>query len=110
MRRPRLLLTPVARSRCPSAAQEFAGPGEDEDPVSMALTAVSRLMWRYRIKHQEVGMMYVGSESLLDRAKSIKSNLMMLFEEHGCTNVRQTRLEPCAQHTCRCKGPAATPT
>mmetsp|Transcript_18053 Transcript_18053/g.54025 ORF Transcript_18053/g.54025 Transcript_18053/m.54025 type:complete len:552 (+) Transcript_18053:102-1757(+) len=72
--------------------QEFAGPGEDEDPVSMAATACSRLLWRYRIKHTEVGMMYVGSESLLDRAKSIKSNLMMLFEEHdhydveGCDN------------------------
>lgn len=72
--------------------QEFAGPGEDEDPVSFALTAVARLMWRYRIKHKEVGMMYVGSESLLDRQKSIKSGVMALFEEHdhydveGCDN------------------------
>lgn len=66
---------------------EFAGPGEDEDPVSFALTAVSRLLWRYRVKHHEVGMMYIGSESLLDRAKSIKSNVMMLFEEHDCYDV-----------------------
>jgi len=67
--------------------QEFAGPGTDEDPVSFGLTAVSRLMWKYRLKHAEVGMMYVGSESLIDRARSIKENLMMLFEEHGCSNI-----------------------
>jgi len=67
--------------------QEFAGPGEDEDPVSLALTSVSRLLWRYRVKHAEVGMLYVGSESLLDRAKSIKSGVMSLFEEHGHYDV-----------------------
>ena len=66
---------------------EFCGTGEDEDPVSIALTAVSRLMYRYNVKFEEVGMMYVGSESLLDRAKSIKSNLMMLFNEHNCYDV-----------------------
>jgi len=66
---------------------EFCGTGEDEDPVSIALTALSRLMFRYNVKFEEVGMMYVGSESLLDRAKSIKSNLMMLFNEHNCFDV-----------------------
>ena len=63
---------------------EFCGTGEDEDPVSIALTSLSRLMYRYNVKFEEVGMMYVGSESLIDRAKSIKSNLMMLFNEHNC--------------------------
>ena len=66
---------------------EFCGTGEDEDPVSIGLTAVSRLMYRYNVKFSEVGMMYVGSESLIDRSKSIKSNLMMLFNEHGCYDV-----------------------
>ena len=66
---------------------EFCGTGEDEDPVSIGLTCLSRLMYRYNIKFEEVGMMYVGSESLLDRAKSIKSNLMMLFNEHNCFDV-----------------------
>jgi len=66
---------------------EFCGTGEDEDPVSIALTAVSRLMYRYNVKFEEVGMMYVGSESLIDRSKSIKSNLMMLFNEHNCFDV-----------------------
>jgi hypothetical protein len=74
---------------------EFCGTGEDEDPVSIALTALSRLMFRYNVKFEEVGMMYVGSESLLDRAKSIKSNLMMLFNEHNCC-ARSGRRPPCA--------------
>ena len=66
---------------------EFCGTGEDEDPISIGLSAVSRLMYRYNVKFEEVGMMYVGSESLLDRAKSIKSNLMMLFNENNCYDV-----------------------
>ena len=70
---------------------EFCGTGEDEDPVSIALTALSRLMYRYNVKFEEVGMMYVGSESLLDRSKSIKSNLMMLFEEHDHYDVEGER-------------------
>ena len=47
---------------------EFCGTGEDEDPVSISLTATSRLMYRYNVKFEEVGMLYVGSESLIDRA------------------------------------------
>lgn len=66
---------------------EFCGTGEDEDPVSISLTATSRLMYRYNVKFEEVGMLYVGSESLIDRTKSIKSNLMMLFHEHNCYDV-----------------------
>ena len=66
---------------------EFCGTGEDEDPVSIALTVVSRLMYRYNINFEEVGLIYVGSESLIDRCKSIKSNLMMLWNEHNCFDV-----------------------
>ena len=39
-------------------------------------------------------MLVVGSESLLDRSKSIKSQLMSLFEPHGCTNVEGTTVKP----------------
>lgn len=66
---------------------EFSGTGEDEDPVSIALTVTSRLMFEYNVKFHEVGMLYVGSESLIDRSKSIKSNLMMLWNEHSCSDV-----------------------
>ena len=33
----------------------------------------------------------VGSESLLDRCKTIKSTLMELFAEHECVSNRSTR-------------------
>ena len=44
-------------------------------------------MYRYNVKFEEVGMLYVGSESMIDRVKSIKSNLMALFQQHNCHNV-----------------------
>ena len=67
--------------------REWAACDEDEDVVSMALTAVRRLIERHGVRHADVGMLHVASESLLDRSKSIKSHLMSLFEPHGCTNV-----------------------
>ncbi|KAK3254043.1 hypothetical protein CYMTET_36729, partial [Cymbomonas tetramitiformis] len=67
--------------------QEYGCVGDDEDTVSMALTVVKRLMERHQIAYKDVGMLAVGSETLLDRSKSIKSNLMQLFEAHGCYNV-----------------------
>ena len=67
--------------------REWAACDEDEDVVSMALTAVRRLMERHSVRHEDVGMLQVGSESLLDRSKSIKTHLMSLFEPHGCTNI-----------------------
>ena len=70
--------------------REFCGPDWDEDPVSFALTAIARLMWRNGLRHADIGMIQVGTESLLDRSKSIKSNLMALFEEHGVTDIQGT--------------------
>jgi len=54
--------------------REWAACDEDEDVVSMALTVVHRLMERYGVGHGDVGMLQVGSESLLDRSKSIKTH------------------------------------
>ena len=62
--------------------RQFCGPDHDEDPVSFALTALSRMVARNNLKWEDIGMVQVGSESLIDRAKSIKSNLMALFEEY----------------------------
>jgi len=61
---------------------EYRGTGCDEDPVSMALTSVSRMMQRHGIDWNTIGWLGVGTESLTDRSKSIKSNLMQLFESH----------------------------
>ena len=61
--------------------------GSDEDPVSMALTVVSQLLRRLDVGSGRVGRLQVSSESLVDRSKSIKSNLMALVEAHGGGDV-----------------------
>ena len=113
--------------------REWSACDEDEDVVTMALTAVRRLVERCGVRWQDIGMLQVGSrlcvcfyssctaqavtactaqvqrlrctqavrmhhtyahathaqvgsESLLDRSKSIKSHLMALFPP-GCANV-----------------------
>eukprot|EP00964_Phaeocystis_antarctica_P024735 scaffold13865_cov71-Phaeocystis_antarctica.AAC.1 len=99
--------------------REWSACDEDEDVVTMALTAVRQLVERCAVRWEDIGMLQVGftwhaitvfastayvlrtqwtcctahatqpqvgSESLLDRSKSIKSHLMALFPP-GCANV-----------------------
>ena len=66
--------------------REWAACDEDEDVASMALTAVRRLVEGRGVRWEDVGMVQVGSESLLDRSKSLKSHLMALFPA-GAANV-----------------------
>ena len=61
--------------------------GDNEDAVSMAMTVVRRLMERADIDWSTIGRLEVGTESLLDRSKSIKTHLMRLFEAHGCHDI-----------------------
>jgi len=75
-------------------------PTDDEDPVSFAMTAVHRLLermdregWNETGRWQEdgktlpiwesIGRLDIGSESLVDRSKSIKSFVMDIFERYG---------------------------
>ncbi|EZA55851.1 hypothetical protein DMN91_011889 [Ooceraea biroi] len=58
-----------------------------EDINSLALTVTHRLMERYAVKPQDIGRLEVGTETILDKSKSIKSLLMQLFEPHGCTDI-----------------------
>ncbi|KAI9748197.1 MAG: 3-hydroxy-3-methylglutaryl coenzyme A synthase [Lichina confinis] len=58
-----------------------------EDIYSFALTAVSSLLAKYSIDPASIGRLEVGTETLLDKSKSVKSVLMQLFEPHGNTNV-----------------------
>ena len=60
---------------------------DDEDAVSMAMTSLTRLMNLCNLKFSDIGRLEVGTESQVDRAKSIKSFLMSLFEESGCYDV-----------------------
>ena len=64
-------------------ASEYGGIDDTEDTVSMALTVVMRLLRRASVDPRHVGMLQVGSQSLMDRSKSLKSELMALFEAEG---------------------------
>ncbi|KAJ5163529.1 Thiolase-like subgroup [Penicillium coprophilum] len=58
-----------------------------EDIYSMTLTVLSSLMKKYSIDPNSVGRLEVGTETLLDKSKSVKSVLMQLFAPHGNTNI-----------------------
>ena len=70
--------------------REFAACDEDENVVTMALTVLSRLVETHGLRYKDIGMVQVGSESLLDRSKSIKTHPMRLFDasaNHGVEGV-----------------------
>ncbi|KAJ5793094.1 uncharacterized protein N7503_009072 [Penicillium pulvis] len=56
-----------------------------EDIYSMSLTTLSSLFNKYNIDPKTIGRLEVGTETLLDKSKSVKSVLMQLFGEN--TNV-----------------------
>ncbi|GAB2274031.1 hypothetical protein Dimus_008800 [Dionaea muscipula] len=60
---------------------------EVEDIISMSLTAVTSLLEKYEIDPKQIGRLEVGSETVLDKSKSIKTFLMQIFEEHGNTDI-----------------------
>lgn len=57
------------------------------DIYSMALTTLSSLLRKYNIDPKSIGRLEVGTETLLDKSKSVKSVLMQLFVPHGNTNI-----------------------
>ena len=57
------------------------------DIYSMSLTTLSSLLSKYNIDPKSVGRLEVGTETLLDKSKSVKSVLMQLFAPHGNTNI-----------------------
>ncbi|KAK4542157.1 hypothetical protein LTR36_007004 [Oleoguttula mirabilis] len=58
-----------------------------EDIYSLTLTTVSSLFKKYNIDPASIGRLEVGTETLLDKSKSVKSVLMQLFEKSGNFNV-----------------------
>ncbi|XP_063982234.1 hydroxymethylglutaryl-CoA synthase 1 [Diachasmimorpha longicaudata] len=58
-----------------------------EDINSLCLTVTHRLLDRYKIPPNEIGHLEVGTETILDKSKSVKSVLMQLFEPFGVTDV-----------------------
>jgi hydroxymethylglutaryl-CoA synthase len=58
-----------------------------EDMYSLALTTLSSLVSKYSIDLKKIGRLEVGTETMLDKSKSVKSVLMQLFEKSGNFNV-----------------------
>lgn len=58
-----------------------------EDINSLCLTVVQNLMEHYDIKYSDIGRLEVGTETIVDKSKSVKSVLMQLFEPHGVTDI-----------------------
>lgn len=57
------------------------------DIYSFALTAVSSLLRKYAIEPTSIGRLEVGTETLLDKSKSVKSVLMQLFSSAGNNDI-----------------------
>ena len=55
------------------------------DIYSLALTTVSSLLRKYNIDTNSIGRLEVGTETLLDKSKSVKTVLMQLFGDN--TNI-----------------------
>ncbi|KAK6158094.1 hypothetical protein DH2020_005408 [Rehmannia glutinosa] len=60
---------------------------EVEDVISMSMTAVTSLLEKYGVDPKEIGRLEVGSETVLDKSKSIKTFLMPIFEKCGNTDI-----------------------
>ena len=67
--------------------ERYSTCGKDEDAVSMALTAIHRLTRQCGVRLENVGLLQLGSASLLDRSKSMKSELTALLEAGGCATA-----------------------
>ncbi|KAL4236069.1 Hydroxymethylglutaryl-CoA synthase [Mactra antiquata] len=78
-----------------SAGKYTIGLGQDkmgfcsdvEDINSLCLTVVQRLMEKYEISYIDIGRLEVGTETILDKSKSVKTVLMQLFEDSGNTSI-----------------------
>jgi len=53
-----------------------------EDIYSMSLTVLSKLLKNYNVDVNKIGRLEVGTETLLDKSKSVKSVLMQLFGDN----------------------------
>ncbi|KAK2164115.1 hypothetical protein LSH36_68g01018 [Paralvinella palmiformis] len=58
-----------------------------EDINSLCLTVVQKLIQRNNLSYQDIGRLEVGTETIIDKSKSVKTVIMQLFENSGNTNV-----------------------
>ncbi|KAM4806408.1 hydroxymethylglutaryl-CoA synthase, mitochondrial [Urocitellus parryii] len=58
-----------------------------EDINSLCLTVVQRLMERTQLPWDAVGRLEVGTETIIDKSKAVKTVLMELFQDSGNTDI-----------------------
>jgi len=58
-----------------------------EDINSVCLTVVKNLMEKYNVDYNLIGRLEVGTETIIDKSKSVKSTLMQLFAQSGNTDI-----------------------
>jgi len=64
--------------------QKFMAFADDrEDINSMALTVVTSLMRKYDVDPKSIGRLEVGTETIIDKSKAVKTVLMDLFSSSG---------------------------
>jgi hydroxymethylglutaryl-CoA synthase len=67
--------------------QRMAFAGDREDINSVALSVTQSLMEKYEIPYEMIGRLEVGTETVVDKSKAVKTTLMSLFSEHGNHNI-----------------------
>ncbi|KAE8216847.1 hypothetical protein CF327_g94 [Tilletia walkeri] len=68
--------------------QEYMCYSSDkEDIYSYALNAVDSLLKKYNIDPKSIGRLEVGTETIIDKAKAVKTVLMDLFKESGNDDI-----------------------
>lgn len=58
-----------------------------EDINSLCLTVVQQLMQKRELSFNQIGRLEVGTETIIDKSKSVKTCLMELFKESGNHDV-----------------------
>ncbi|XP_047996704.1 hydroxymethylglutaryl-CoA synthase 1 [Leguminivora glycinivorella] len=58
-----------------------------EDIQSLCITAVHRLIERNNLDLHDIGRLEVGTETIIDKSKSVKTFLMTLFAKAGATDI-----------------------
>lgn len=58
-----------------------------EDINSLCLTVVQNLMEKNNVSYSDIGRLEVGTETIIDKSKSVKTVLMQLFEESGNSDI-----------------------
>lgn len=79
--------TPPGKYTVGLGQSKMAVAHDCEDVVSMCLTVLQRLIERYALSYKDIGRLEVGTETIIDKSKSIKSSLMQLFESSGNYDV-----------------------